>query len=102
MRIYPNRLKMKAGVIMTNFWQDQLAQRTDAFVIKGEHYRIGSESDPKKFKGMGGAKHIIQVKNGERIVTTNLWHQGTVPEEYREVLPDNASFVKQIEIQYKN
>ena len=91
---------MKAEVMMTNFWEDQLKSRTDAFVIKGEHYRIGSESDPKKFKGMGGAKHIIQAKNGERIVTTNLWHQGTVPEEYRELLPDSASFVRKINVEY--
>lgn len=42
---------------------------------------------------MGGRKFHIQMHDGQVIETTELWHQGTIPEHFRERLPDNANFL---------
>lgn len=84
-------------------WNNQLKDRTRAVVIKGEHYRIGDAPYPQRGYGFGGSEFTIKMKDtGEVIKTRDLWHQGTVPPEYRDRLPDSASFVKIIEVQYKN
>lgn len=83
------------------FWEDQLSNRTNAVVIDGDHYRIGDENAPEWSKGMGGDEFRILVhKTKKLIITTNLWHQGTIPEEYLKKLPNDASFAKKIEVQY--
>ena len=55
---------------------------------------IGDENSvsPSSFRGYGGKKFIILFDNGGRIITTNLWHQGTIPKWFEEYLPDNAVF----------
>lgn len=80
------------------FWNDLLGDRTDKFVINGEHYTLGKEY-PEKGNGMDG-KHVrIKFKeSGKKIDSCDLWHQGTVPEEYRTVLQDNAEFVKLLKV----
>lgn len=64
--------------------------------IKGEHYVIGNESDSNVFRGYGGREFRIKFTAGPHagqiIETTNLWHQGTIPEAYCSALPDNAIF----------
>lgn len=83
------------------FWNDQLSDRTRAIVVKGVHYRIGSTPYPKRGLGFGGSHWKIRMHATNEIIDTcDLWHQGTIPEEYRQVLPDNASFQKTIEVQY--
>jgi len=59
--------------------------------INGEHYTIGSETSG--MKGMGGRKYRIKFNNGEVVETTNLWHQGDIPEQLKDILVDNAEFV---------
>lgn len=66
--------------------------------IKGVHYVIGDE-DSKGFRGFGGQKFKIKFLDGrykdDRILTTtNLWYQGEI-ERYKEMMPDNAEFVKE-------
>ena len=101
------------GCYKCQFWADQLRDRKDAVVIDGEHYRFSSEAvienpDPNKSladlaeeyesagskgaKGMGGGKILIQYPNGRVVITDDLWHQGTVPAEYRCLLSNNAKF----------
>ena len=81
------------------FWNEQLEDRSNAVVIGGTHYRIGSTPYPKKGYGFGGDEFVIKLHaTGEVIKTRDLWHQGDVPAEYREVLPDNASWVRKIEV----
>lgn len=83
------------------FWENQLTDRSDAYVINGNHYRVGEENVKQNMKGMGGSKFKIKVKaTGEVIETTNLWHQGIVPAEMAGILPNDADFVKQIKVQY--
>lgn len=82
-----------------SFWNDQLASRDNAVVINGEHYRIGSTPYPAKGFGFGGDHYRIKLlENGLTIDTADLWHQGTIPAEYRQILQDNAKFVRMIEV----
>ena len=43
--------------------------------------------------GYGGRHFTIRTSNGEVIETNNLWCNGTVPPEFKDQLPDNATFV---------
>lgn len=63
-----------------------------AVVVNGGHHWIGNEKS-SGFKGFGGAKWKIRFNDGREVETTNLWHQGTIPEHFREDLPDNATFL---------
>lgn len=77
-----------------DFWNSQLKDRQDAVVIDGVHYRIGDTPYPERGNGFGGNKYVIHYLNSDKVVKTrDLWHQGTVPQEYRQVLPDSAEFV---------
>lgn len=64
--------------------------------INGHHYVIGKEGDGSGFKGFAGHKFIIEFISGPHqgkiIEATNLWHQGEIPINYRELLPDNAKW----------
>lgn len=68
----------------------------DALVIEGAHYVVGDEAHGGgRMSGFYGQKFIIEKFSGERIVTTNLWCQGRIPERFRGRLPDNARFIEQ-------
>lgn len=65
----------------------------DYAIIDGQHYVIGPEHDDGGFRGFGGRKFIIEFNDGRIVETTNLWHQGTIPDGYwREKMQDNAKF----------
>ena len=36
---------------------------------------------------------IICSSEGRIVKSTNLWHNGTIPENFRDVLTDNAEFI---------
>ena len=77
-----------------NHWQDRITHYGPASVIiDGEHYMIGSEDDDYPSRGHGGQRFRIKFNDGREVVTTNLWHQGKIPEHYRDRLPDNAVWV---------
>ncbi|MHA1962769.1 MAG: hypothetical protein ACW99U_21480 [Candidatus Thorarchaeota archaeon] len=62
--------------------------------IKGHHYIINDEiPGPAHLKGHKGQKFIIKFNDERQVVTTNLWHQGKIPEHFKERLPDNAVFL---------
>lgn len=70
----------------------------ERIVIDGRMYFIGPEDKPILFKhrGYGGNKFYIKKLSTEEIITTtNLWHNGKVPEIFRDQLMDNAEFVKE-------
>lgn len=75
-------------------WED-LIQRYSAderIVVEGKHYIAGKENGPTSFRGFGGRHFTIEFFDGRKLETTNLWHQGTIPEHYRGRLPDNAKW----------
>lgn len=79
-----------------SFWLQKL-EYPDAVteiraIIDGEHYLAFPETDCL-IKGFGGRKFIIQFFDGRVIESHDLWHQGTIPDQFREMLPDNAVFL---------
>lgn len=66
----------------------------DRVRVDGSHYMIGPENNhPSHCKGFGGAKWKIRFKDGREAETTNLWHQGQIPDIFKDELPDNAEFI---------
>lgn len=79
-------------------WEKELADRSDAVVIGGEHYRIRPDlpERDRDIAGFAGALHRIRFySDPEKIIKTrNLWHQGTIPPAFRDRMPDTAEFVR--------
>lgn len=63
-------------------------------IVNHNAYYIGDESSKSLFRGYGGRKFHIKFFDGREVVTTNLWHNGEVPEEYYSRIPDNAIFIR--------
>jgi hypothetical protein len=63
-------------------------------VVNGDHYYLGDDK-PGGFKGFGGHRWEIEFFDGRKVITHDLWHQGTVPPKWRERYPDNAKFIPQ-------
>lgn len=81
-----------------HFWQDKIRWRSEgnpkAAVINGQHNMIEpDESGDRRWSGCGGREFKIKFNDGRQVVTHNLWHQGSIPERFRNVLTDNAVFV---------
>ena len=74
-----------------DFWNKALDN--EAIVINGECYHLGDENDTSYFRGYGGHKFVIEMNDGRRIITTNLWNQGTIPEKFFK--GNNARFVNE-------
>lgn len=77
------------------FWEMQLADRTNALVINGKHYRIGTDNGRASagFKGFGGRKFGVQKLDGtDPFDVDDLWFQGPIPPKHRDKFPDTAQF----------
>lgn len=81
-----------------NFWYEYALVKDNPThaIIAGNHYIIGSEEEdtPLKWRGHYGAYFKIRFNDGREIETTNLWHQGKIPQRFKEKLPDNAVFIQ--------
>ena len=76
-------------------WQhrvDQEGKRKYA-IINGKHYVLDPHTDRNWPVGSCGRVYTIRFHNGETVVCDNLWHQGEIPEHFRDIMPDNAEFV---------
>lgn len=90
------------------FWEEKIGWREHgnltpsgrrAARINGQHYIIEPDlaSGNRSMAGYCGQKFVIQFLGGDKatVTTRNLWGQGTIPEELRAALPDNARFLKE-------
>lgn len=81
-----------------NYWK-RLAERANPndAVVKGHFYSIGPENPrtPRKYRGFGGDRYVVRFNDGRMVTSTNMWYAGTIPEQFRGQLPDNAEFVKE-------
>jgi len=78
------------------FWAAKIPEKDDprSIRVNGNHFWIGEENGHKGLgAGHGGSKFIIRRSTGEVVISHNLWAQGTIPERFRDILHDNASFV---------
>ena len=78
------------------FWLKYVASKATPthVVVKGHHYVIAPDNPRAAFQGHGGAEFVIRFNDGREVVTHNLWAQGSVPELFRDRLPNNAVFVQ--------
>jgi hypothetical protein len=76
------------------FWEQKIAIKNDRDVarIDGSHYIIGSRTKPSDSNGLGGQWRTIKFNDGRIVKTCDLWHQGKIPDSYKDRLPDNAIF----------
>lgn len=104
----------EVGVCDTcDFWLDKWRMRNQNNVIRvdGQHYMFGDhlqdaritqdttlEMLAKSMKkkdglGFGGRGMVIRFNDGRVIITNDLWHQGTIPTRFANVMPNNAEMV---------
>lgn len=92
----PTKITMveRSLCFMCLFWIELVEERGDPrhLVSNGHHYTIHDEN-MRGMRGFGGRKWAVYFHDGRREITTNLWHQGEVPERFRERLPDNATLM---------
>ena len=83
---------------MCNFWQEKvdLAAAGNSIRIQGSHYELGPETNHSAgCRGFGGRTFKIKMLNGMKITTSNLWTQGLIPPQFKNLLPDNAEWDRQ-------
>lgn len=79
-----------------NFWyglQYEIPEE-DRIIIDGEHYVILPDSPQRKYSGYGGREFVIKRNDGSLVVTRNLWHQGSIPEQFKSRFTNNACFLE--------
>ena len=77
-----------------DFWESKLEWKGDKYArINNNHYIIGDRTERSNQNGMSGAWNTIQFDDGRIVKTCDLWHQGEIPECYRDRLPNNAKFL---------
>ena len=92
-----SRLVEQKVCFYCDHWEQIAANpRKNRLIIEGELYSDGGHSPntyPRYLLGFGG--HLWTIEQGDRTwVTNNLWGGGTIPQEYRDRLPDNSVFIK--------
>lgn len=94
-----SRLKQDRICFTCDFWKRRVewaAEHPDeSVVVDGSAFSIRPDLSPETDRwlaGMNGSKNVILFNDGRRVVSRNLWHNGEVPERWRDQLPDNAVF----------
>jgi len=59
-----------------------------------QHF-ICAEDEKSIWRGYNGQRFFIKFNDGRNITTTNLWHQGTIPEHFYHLFEPNAIFVRE-------
>ena len=82
---------------MNEYWEnilkdDALRPEHSVAIIDGHHYVIEDENSVDPLRGFGGDKFTITFNDGKVVITTNLWSQGKIPEDYVNLFPNNADF----------
>lgn len=91
---YYNNVICSSECFTKHYWLERVKNKDSKkqVIAKGVIYQIDSENDISSFRGFGGTKFVIHFFDGRKVFTSNLWHNGTVPDEFRDQLPDNAEF----------
>lgn len=88
----PTKEKMveRSLCFMCLFWTEKVeSSKSNTFVYKGHHYTIGDE-DTKGTRGNYGRRYMVAFFDGRHVLTRNLWHQGAIPDHFRDRLPNTA------------
>lgn len=92
---YVNAILCSSECFSENYWQERIPESKISplcVIADGQMYWIGNEKiqSSHEFRGFGGAKWQIDFLDGRQVTSTNLWHNGVIPDKYRAQLPDNA------------
>jgi hypothetical protein len=101
---YSHKIICSSECFHIDFWNDNVEIKDDPKVVRvnGEQYYIGKENSRSSFRGFGGNKFTIKFFDGREVVSTNLWYNGKIPKDYKELLPDNAEFIRDKAIEEKH
>lgn len=93
---HKDRLAKKVECFLCDFWSSLVGK--DGIIVvrndgKRHHYQIGPDTGEKSWKGFGGDRWRILFEDGRVIETTDLWHQGDVPERFHDRFPVTARFI---------
>ena len=102
---YSNAPLCSSECFRINFWNEIVAEKNKHIIINGEcYYDEGNIDNPNRhsFLGCAGRRFWIRFNDGRTITTNNLWCQGTIPEDFRDKLPDNAEFYTPDHIKFAN
>jgi hypothetical protein len=59
--------------------------------FKGNCFYVSPALDVKPHqKGFGGRMWRVKFSDGRKLESDNLWHQGAIPQSFRDRLPDNV------------
>ena len=95
---FSNDILCSTECFHTHLWDERVAAGYNPNIVRidGVQYYIGKENIKSSSRGFGGTKFIIKFNDGREVTTTNLWHNGKIPESHKRLLPDNAKFIKEI------
>lgn len=101
-------LRRRQMCFIDTFWAELLeADKRHLFAVVTDdyvHYWIGDEdASPKRGPGRGfdGRRFRVSFKDGRVLWTTNLWHQGTIPENWQDRYIPNAEVVSDWNIHHE-
>lgn len=85
---------------LRKFWDEQLANRTNAVVVDGTHYRLGTRGQNVRadHRGFGGRTHHLRnLETGDVVTCSDLWYQGVIPDFARPNFPNTHEFISATE-----
>lgn len=78
-----------------DFWNQKVTDRVNTVVAEGRRFWIAPE-DRLGMRGFDGGRFVLEdLATGGRLVTTNLWCEGEIPERFRAQFPDTHRFVEE-------
>ena len=86
-------LRNKAMCFSCNFWTE--TKERNPLIVNGNSYLDGGNQVGVSRSLLGFAGRVFRYRRlgeTEWKETNNMWHKGTVPEVFREEMPDNAEF----------
>ena len=91
---FSNAVLCSSECFKRHYWLERLNNQDSPtqVVIDGVVYQIGSESTYDMLKGYNGGLFLIHFFDGRKVKTTNLWHNGDIPDDLRDQFKDNAKF----------
>lgn len=91
---YMNAILCSEKCFYKNYWNEIIKEKEQHVIINGVCYMIGNSLpfNCDDCAGYGGRTFYIKYFDGKIIKTNNLWLNGDVPKEYRDILKDEAEF----------
>lgn len=93
---YSNAVLCSSECFYKHFWNEIVKDKENRIIIKGNCYIDGGNKPNEthsSWLGFNGYVFNIEFFDGRKLTTNNLWSNGKIPKEYKELLPDNAKII---------